>query len=255
MNCLRNKFNKIKINAKKDYCFKRYSLLNEYGYKPILPAPFIFFSFIIIVFKLLFNFISNICLNDSVPNNKIKINLQQIAIKLNIGIFIFKITNINYDSCNYFLKVDSIDNSQENNALTRLESYAVSELMYHKKKEKFIKEASINRYLKKSLRFLACDFDFNLFQSLCEFISLDALNRKVDVMNERFNQMETNLTESNKLVINYQEFKTKKAKKTPLKDEVTIKQFVSLKYVQDSVSIEQNLLKTNINADPDILSV
>ena len=56
---------------------------------------------------------------------------------------IIKITNINYDSCNYFLKVDSIDYSQENSALTRLESYAVSELMYHKKKEKFIKEASI----------------------------------------------------------------------------------------------------------------
>ena len=42
--------------------------------------------------------------------------------------------------------VDTIDNLQENHALTRLESYAVSELMYRKRKEKFEKEASINKY-------------------------------------------------------------------------------------------------------------
>ena len=75
-------------------------------------------------------------------------------------------------------------------------------------------------------------------------------------MNERFNQMETNLNESNKLVINYQEFKPKKTtKKTPPKEENSIRQSAPLKYLQDSEKIDQNLLTTNVNADPDILSL
>ena len=62
--------------------------------------------------------------------------------------------------------------------------------------------------------------------------------------------MEYNLNESNKLVINYQEYPkaSKKSKKTNSKQQIN-----TIKYFQDSNNSKS--LQTIVDADPDILSL
>lgn len=48
-----NKYANIQKNANKIWKLERYNLVNEYFFKPVLPAPFEIFSFLIIFIKFL----------------------------------------------------------------------------------------------------------------------------------------------------------------------------------------------------------
>jgi hypothetical protein len=59
-----NKLSNIQKNANKIWKFERYNLVNEYFFKPILPAPFEIFSFLIIFIK----FLIRLFLHDRLKN-------------------------------------------------------------------------------------------------------------------------------------------------------------------------------------------
>ncbi len=131
--------------------------------------------------------------------------------------------------------------------MNRLENMALIELVIQKKKEKHDLDFIVsNKYYTELNSFLY----IILINLILNYLSIETLNRKIDVINERFNKMEFNLNESNKLVINYQEYPkaSKKSKKTISKQQIN-----AIKYFQDSNNSKS--LQTIVDADPDILSL
>ncbi len=75
------------MNAKKIWKFERYTLIHEYHFKPILPAPFIIFSHILIIFRLIFSFIIRNCFSENYDylDSKTKRRLLQVVDDLDTG--------------------------------------------------------------------------------------------------------------------------------------------------------------------------